>query len=78
MLCVEDALDALKWVKKVGGIEKTIELSKKNLLVVEKNKNSLWLDFLPEEESIRSCTSICLKIKESVLEKYETDKLKKK
>ena len=79
MLCVEDALDSLKWVKKVGGIEKTIELSKKNLLVVEKKiRNSLWLDFLPEEESIRSCTSICLKIKESVLEKYETDKLKEK
>ena len=79
MLCVEDALDSLKWVKQVGGIEKTIELSKKNLLVVEKKiRNSLWLDFLPEEESIRSCTSICLKIKESVLEKYETDKLKEK
>ena len=79
MLCVEDALDALNWVKQVGGIEKTIELSRKNLLVVEKKiKNSLWLDFLPEEKSIRSCTSICLKIKESVLEKYETDKLKEK
>ena len=79
MLCVEDALDCLNWVKKVGGIEKTIELSRKNLLVVEKKiKNSQWLDFLPEEKSIRSCTSICLKIKESVLEKYETDKLKEK
>jgi len=79
MLCVEDALDSLKWVKQVGGIEKTIELSKQNLLVVEKKiRNSLWLDFLPEEESIRSCTSICLKIKDSVLEKYETDKLKEK
>ena len=79
MLCVEDALDSLKWVKQVGGIEKTIELSKQNLLVVEKKiRNSLWLDFLPEEENIRSCTSICLKIKESVLDKYETDKLKEK
>ena len=79
MLCVEDALDALKWVKEVGGIEKTISLSRNNLTVVEnKIKNSLWLDFLPEEKSIRSCTSICLKIKESVLEKYETDKLKEK
>ena len=49
MLCVEDALDSLKWVKKVGGIEKTIELSKKNLLVVEKKiRKYLWLYFLPE------------------------------
>ena len=79
MLCVEDALDALNWVKEVGGIEKTIELSRKNLTVVEnKIKNSLWLDFLPEEKSIRSCTSICLKIKDSVFEKYETDNLKEK
>ena len=79
MLCVEDALDALNWVKQAGGIEKTIELSKNNLLVVEKKiKNSQWLDFLSEEESIRSCTSICLKIKDSILEKYETEKLKEK
>ena len=79
MLCVEDALDALNWVKQVGGIEKTVELSRKNLLVVEKKiKNSLWLDFLPEAKSIRSCTSICLKIKDSVLEIYETDKIKEK
>ena len=79
MLCVEDALDALKWVKEVGGIEKTINLSKKNLTVVEnKIKKSLWLDFLPEEKSIRSCTSICLKIKESILEKYEAVNIKTK
>ena len=79
MLCVEDALDALYWVKKVGGVKKTIELSKKNLTIVEKKiKNSLWLEFLPENKSIRSCTSICLKIKESVLEKYEIDNLKER
>ena len=41
MLCVEDALDSLKWVKQVGGIEKTIELSKQNLLVVEKKNKKL-------------------------------------
>ena len=64
--------------KKIGGIEKTIELSKKIYCCWKKIKNSLWLDFLPEEKRIRSCTSICLKIKESVLEKYETDNLKEK
>ena len=79
MLCVEDALDALYWVRKIGGVEKTIEISKKNLVVVEKKiENSLWLDFLPEKESIRSSTSICLKIKESILKKYEVDHLKEK
>ena len=79
MLCVEDAFDALNWVKKVGGLQKTVELSRKNLTVVEKKvKNSLWLEFLTEEKSIRSCTSICLKLKDNILEKYEIDKLKEK
>ena len=34
------------------------------------------LEFLTEEKSIRSCTSICLKLKNNILEKYEIDKLK--
>ena len=29
MLCIEDVLDSLQWVKKIGGIDKTIEISKK-------------------------------------------------
>ena len=79
MLCVEDALDALNWVKKIGGVQKTIELSMENLEVVEKKiKNSLWLDFLPKQESIRSCTSICLKVKANIIEKYNTDDLKER
>ena len=41
MLCVEDALDALNWVKKIGGVEKTIELSNENLKVVEKLEYSI-------------------------------------
>ena len=79
MLCVEDALDALNWVKKIGGVEKTIELSNENLNVVEKKiKNSLWLDFLPDQDNIRSCTSICLKVKAAIIKKYDADNLKDK
>ena len=47
MLCIEDVLDSLMWVQKIGGLKKTIELSKKNLSTVEnKIKYSSWLDFL--------------------------------
>ncbi len=61
MLCVEDVLDSLKWVKKIGGLDKTIELSKKNLQMVDKWVNKIpWLNFLCKKEIYRSCTSICL------------------
>ena len=57
--------------------KKTIELSKKNLSAVEnKIKYSSWLDFLAENQKIRSCTSICLKIKPSILEITNSEILK--
>ncbi|MBV68825.1 MAG: phosphoserine transaminase [Pelagibacterales bacterium] len=77
MLCIEDVLDSLTWVKKIGGLKKTIELSNKNLSVVEKKiKESSWLDFLAKDKKVRSCTSICLKIKTSVLETNDQEILK--
>ena len=77
MLCIEDVLDSLIWVQKIGGLKKTIEFSNKNLSVVEKKiKNSSWLDFLAKDKKIRSCTSICLKIKTSIQETTDQDVLK--
>ena len=77
MLCIEDVLDSLKWVQKIGGLKKTIEFSNKNLSVVEKKiKESSWLDFLAKEQKIRSCTSICLKVKSALSETINQDILK--
>ena len=81
MLCFEDVLDSLNWVKKIGGIEKTIKLSKSNLKIVEEHiSNSSWLDFLSKSSNNRSCTSICLKVKDNILrldgEKSLKDKMK--
>ncbi len=77
MLCVEDVLDSLEWVKKIGGLEKTIEISKKNLSVVEnKLESSSWLDFLALKAETRSCTSICLKIKPSILKIINNESLR--
>ncbi len=61
MLCVADYLDALDWVKQIGGTNAAIDKSKKNLAVIQEfvAKNG-WIDFLAESEAILSNTSICL------------------
>jgi phosphoserine aminotransferase len=63
MLAVEDAIDGLKWAQSVGGLSGLIARSESNLAAladwVEKTP---WIDFLPVDPAIRSCTSICLKI----------------
>lgn len=63
MLCVEDALDSLKWVEEVGGQAALVQRSEGNLAAlaswVEKTD---WVDFLAQDATTRSCTSICLTI----------------
>lgn len=60
MLAVEDAIDALKWVEGVGGLDATIARSDANLAVltdfVERHD---WIHFLAKNERERSNTSIC-------------------
>lgn len=66
MLCIEDALDGLKWAKKVGGLKALIKRSEDNLKAIsEWVKGSGWADFLAEEKNTVSNTSICLKITDS-------------
>lgn len=66
MLCVEDALDALKWAESIGGLTALIARSRDNLQVVaDWVAQSDWADFLAEEPGSRSSTSICLKIVDS-------------
>ncbi len=63
MLCVEDALDGLKWAESIGGLSGLINRSEANLAVITKwVEQSNWAAFLAETPEIRSCTSICLKI----------------
>ncbi len=63
MLCVEDALDGLNWAESVGGIDGLVKRSQANLSVMESwIEKSAWIDFLAEDKTTRSCTSICLKI----------------
>jgi phosphoserine aminotransferase len=63
MLCVEDAIDALHWIKSIGGYEGSIQKSQNNLEVVKRWVSSKdWIDFLAEDSATISSTSICLKI----------------
>ena len=63
MLCVEDYLDALNWSKSIGGLEGLIKRADGNLKVMaDWVAKTDWVDFLAVNESIRSNTSVCLKI----------------
>ncbi|GAA0570098.1 phosphoserine transaminase [Craurococcus roseus] len=63
MLCVEDALDGLRWAEGVGGLPGLVRRSEANLAAV-----AAWVErtpavaFLAEDARTRSCTSICLKL----------------
>lgn len=63
MLCVADYLDALDWVKSIGGLTASIAKSAENLAVIEKFvAENDWINFLAQDEATRSNTSICLSL----------------
>ncbi len=63
MLCVEDAIDGLKWAEEIGGLSGLIRRSNANLEALEEwVKRTEWIDFLAEDKATRSNTSVCLKI----------------
>ena len=63
MLCVEDAIDALKWGASIGGLVEMQRRADANLAAlaawVEKTE---WVDFLAADPASRSNTSVCLKV----------------
>ena len=64
MLCVADYLDALAWVREIGGVPAAIERSLANLAVLEDFvAQHDWIDFLAQQPQERSSTSICLTLK---------------
>ena len=63
LLCVEDALDGIRWVESIGGATGLAERSSGNLAAVSAwVEKSDWADFLAADPATRSSTSICLKI----------------
>jgi phosphoserine aminotransferase len=63
MLCVEDAIDGLKWGEGVGGLKGLVARSTANLGVLESFvAEREWVAFLAGDKAIRSNTSVCLNI----------------
>jgi phosphoserine aminotransferase len=63
MLCVEDALDGLRWAESLGGLPGLIARSEANLAVIaDWVAHSDWAGFLARDAAARSSTSICLTI----------------
>ena len=63
MLCVEDALDGLKWAESIGGLPGLISRSQANLgAIADWVTTTDWVDFLAVDPATRSNTSICLKV----------------
>ena len=60
MLCVEDAIDALKWAESIGGCKALVARSNANLAALERwVEKAGWIAFLAETKAIRSNTSVC-------------------
>src|ERR1700746_2542860 len=74
MLCVEDYLDTLQWAKSVGGLKALIARADANTKVIaDWVARTPWIDFLAREPSIRSNTSVCLKITDPAITSLTPD-----
>lgn len=63
MLCVEDAIDGLKWAESLGGLPALLARTEANLAAIEDwVAQNDTVDFLAESKETRSNTSVCLKI----------------
>jgi phosphoserine aminotransferase len=63
MLCVEDYLDALQWAESIGGLTGLQARADANAKVIaDWVERTPWIANLADQPSIRSNTSVCLKI----------------
>jgi phosphoserine aminotransferase len=74
MLCVEDALDSLKWIESVGGAEGMRARTDANYAVLEAwVEASDWAGFLAQDPASRSHTSVCLRVTDPWLDGQSND-----
>ncbi|HYB10625.1 MAG TPA: phosphoserine transaminase [Alphaproteobacteria bacterium] len=74
MLCVEDALDGLRWAEGVGGLKALIARSEGNLAAIaEWVDRTPWVDFLAKDARTRSCTSVCLEFADAQVAQLPVD-----
>jgi phosphoserine aminotransferase len=74
MLCVEDYLDTMNWAKSVGGLQALMARADANTRVLaDWQARTPWIDFLAKDPSIRSNTSVCLKVVDPVIASLPAD-----
>jgi phosphoserine aminotransferase len=63
LLCVEDYIDALSWARAQGGLPGLMRRTADNAAVIAAwVDRTAWVDHLATNESLRSTTSVCLRI----------------
>ena len=74
MLAVEDAIDALKWAKSVGGLNGMMGRANANFQAIQDYADSVdWLENLAVDPATRSNTSVCLKITDPAVAALDAD-----
>ncbi len=74
MLCVEDYLDTLSWAKSIGGLKATVARSNANAKALgDWVAITPWVEYLANNESERSNTSVCLKVIDPAVTRLSAD-----
>jgi phosphoserine aminotransferase len=74
MLCVEDYIDALEWAKAAGGLPALRARADANAHVIaEWVARTSWIDFLAAAPTLRSNTSVCLKVVDPAVTRLAAD-----
>jgi phosphoserine aminotransferase len=73
-LCVEDALDTLRWAKNIGGLSSLLERTEANYAALAQwVERTPWIDYLAKDERIRSHVSVCLSVAAPWYERLSPD-----
>jgi phosphoserine aminotransferase len=76
MLCIEDAIDAMEWGVKIGGLKAMQARADANFKVLaDWVARTPWVDFLAKVPEQRSNTSVCLVITDPAVAALDADKL---
>lgn len=63
MLCVEDYLDSLRWVERIGGLPETIRRADSNAKIIyDWIDRTPWVEVLAVDPATRSNTSVCMRL----------------
>ena len=76
LLCVEDALDSLRWAESIGGLPALMERNLKNFEILSNwVERTFWVAFLADAPAIRSTTSVCFGLADPALDQAQQSRL---